>query len=317
MSVNIDAGENIIENLAFELKFGNLSKVKSQVVEFRLLSELMKCIKLNKYLPQNFNEGFSMLAENEAKMEYDGEILNKAYRSALEAYGKKDVENEQIIPFLKIFYSHYNVKKQGLTARFLNDRKPENKLKMHLINNLLKEISIKYSIDYTKNSFNVLNRGVLQKMFVQWQISKEEADKVFEVLDSSYFCYDDIFKNENTGKIYKISDTAAYSSSMISDNAQHIISNVLERGYKLCKTNAQKKWFKCIAASKIASVYGIDIPLFIRKYVDEDFSSYYLDKTKKSMKDIELLAEYMNVETETARKKVKLFEKLMFNAKVR
>lgn len=103
MSVNVDAEKNIIENLAFKLKFGNLSKVKRQVTEFRLLSELMKCIKLNKYLPQNFNEGFSMLAENEAKMEYDGEILNKAYRSAFEAYGKKDVDNGEIIPFLKIF----------------------------------------------------------------------------------------------------------------------------------------------------------------------------------------------------------------------
>ena len=47
MSVNVDAEKNIIENLAFKLKFGNLSKVKRQVTEFRLLSELMKCIKLN------------------------------------------------------------------------------------------------------------------------------------------------------------------------------------------------------------------------------------------------------------------------------
>ena len=317
MSVNVDAEKNIIENLAFKLKFGNLSKVKRQVTEFRLLSELMKCIKLNKYLPQNFNEGFSMLAENEAKMEYDGEILNKAYRSAFEAYGKKDVETGEIIPFLKIFYSHYNVKKQGLAAKFLNDRKPENKLKMQRINDLLKEISVKYGIDYTKNSFNVLNRGVLEKTFAQWQVGKEEADKVFEILDSSYFCYDDASEKEDTGKIYKVSDSAAYSSGMISDNAQHIISDVLERGYKLCKTNAQKKWFKCIAASKIASVYGIDIPFFIRKYIDEDFSAYYLDKTKKSLKDIELLAGYMNVETETARKKVISFEKLMFGARVR
>lgn len=306
----------LIEDLAYKLKFGNLSRTQNEITMLRFTTELLKYKNLNRYIPKSLEHVDSLLMQTENETKYDGEIFTKALQSALAAYGKKDVETGELIPFLKIFNSHYGIKEKGIKPAAFNELRADSKIKSGRINDLLVKIANAHGMSFERNRFNVLNRKNLEKKLADLKASDDERNEVFYVLDNTYITKDAVADGE-TGEDSDayISDEMAYKQAELSDYAAQLISDAFERGFTCCKTRTERKWFKCIAAFKFLNILGDNMLFVLEKYMDKGFVHYYLQTVNPKVREIEILAAYMQVETETARKKIKKFEKTMLALK--
>ncbi len=309
-AVNDNKQDRLIEELAYKIKFGNLSGTQADIAMIRFSSELLKYKNLNRYLLQNLQTGDNLLVQTENKKEYDGEAFTRAFQSALAAYGKKDEATGELIPFLKLFNSHYKLKKQGIETAAFNEQRADNKIRKGRINDLLAKIAGKYGQDFERDSFNVLNSEKLQKKLEEWQVSKEKKEIVLYVLDNNWVGSDDIADTEtgDDSGTY-LSDAVAFKRKELSDNTTQLIADAFERGLANCKTTAARRWFKCIAAYRILNEFGDKIPFVLQKFADKNFAEYYIKLVSPDLREIDVLAAYMQVETETARKKVSNFVK--------
>lgn len=300
----------LIEELAYKIKFGNLNETQTEIARIRFLSELFKYKNLSGYLAQNLQKDDNLLIKTENKKEYDSEAFTKAFQSALAAYGKKDETTGELIPFLKLFNSYYNFKKLGIKTAAFNEQRADSKIRRGRINDLLAKIAAKYGQDYERDSFNVLNSGKLQKMLDEWQVNKKEKECVLHVLENNWVGSDDIADSEtgDDSGTY-LSDAVAFKRKELSDNTTQLIADAFERGLANCKTTAARRWFKCIVAYRILNEFGDKIPFVLQKFADKDFAEYYIKSVSPELREIDILAAYMQVESETARKKVSNFVK--------
>jgi hypothetical protein len=84
-----------LDEIAIEIKFSDLAQWKRQLHETRLFEGLMQLTK------KRFNNGD---AEQEGLWV---NILGDAYMSTMEKFGKRDNLSNEIIPFTKLFWSHF------------------------------------------------------------------------------------------------------------------------------------------------------------------------------------------------------------------
>lgn len=276
-----------IEKLAYKFKFVPMSEGRKGSVESELLFLVMREMKL-------------MTSSGEINEEYyDGEILSKSYESAMNDYGMQDETTAEIVPFLKIIRSHYNLNSRSLLKKQMKEKDGvAYKLSENSIKLFLKETARELHCKDFKMPRNVKNHDAVVKL-----LKEMGAD------DRILKAFEDVF-----GERHSVSDTVSSSSEdgvpsgNLSDSTglnEFSDRELIE--YRICDSidasmaKILNKTEKKFARYFLTIIYGqntiqsVIIADCIERYIDKEFLDYYLGHIGDGEDDCHILAGYLDV----------------------
>lgn len=338
-------GPQSIEELAYAIKFDFDKYNRNKLTRFKsdLASKLLNKIHLSSFAGNSFEEiskvdenlsikdnkkivDNKLLEHNYQYKKYDGESFTKAYKSALEAYGKLDEKTGERIPYIKLFLSHYSYKKLEIKSQKLKEdysklerdlAKSEimlflNKLAQKLKKDKLpKNFSFNYknSIDFIEN----LNLDEQEKLKAITIIKRIYKNNTIEHISGI------IEENEKGDK--KLYTGFSQKSCEYAENHNEVVDifcSLVDKLYESIEDKDLKQYAQYYITMKIILKYKLkdNDNYIIDDYINKDLEFFYYEKFSnykedKYIKDI--IAEYVGKASDTVRKKIDKVKKIIQN----
>lgn len=311
-----------IEDLAYAIKFDYEKYRKTEIVRFR--SDLASAL-LMKLNLRNFAEPVLNVDSNlEQNNKYDGEVFAKAFKSALESYGKLDEKTGEKIPFEIIFGSHYKTKKPQIKINKYkeNNYRIETKIKNNVIQLFLEEQAKKLGnvrlpsdlkvskIDDCINFLKSLNANNKDK--------EEAINKLVDLYTDKYVKRVKAVADDGEDEETSITDFAG-QEEQIKETVIDKITDGIDKTLAEIEDKSLLEYAKYYITMKIILKYkiiGFDNQI-LDEYIDKGLEKFYYEKysnytDEKYIKDI--IADYIGKKPDTVRKKLDKVKKLIQNS---
>lgn len=310
-----------INKLADEIKFKNDKKTKLVTNKAKLVSLLLEEL--------NFKEFANDLrVDTELRNNrYNGEVFTRAFKSAMESYGKIDEKTGERIPFNVIFISHYNKKK------------PQIKVDKYKEDNYRLEINLKFD---TIKLFLQQQSKTLGNKRLPDNLKIEKVDDCIEFLKSlnadreatekAINKLNDLFTDRYVQRVKPVSENDEDEKASMADFAgqedqvkEAVVDKIADGLDKVLldisnmKDKSLLQYAQYYITMKIILKYkiiGFDNQI-LDEYVDKDLEKFYFEKysqyeDEKYVKNI--IADYTGKKPDTERKKLDKVKKLIQNS---
>ena len=320
-----------IEDLANAIKFDFEKYRKTEISRFKsdLASALLSIIHLKDFSVNNKGnlKKDSQLSQSHKVRDYNGEVFTKAFKSALESYGKVSEKTGERIPFKAIFLSHYTIKKpQVRVERYEEDNyKVETKLKNNTIKLFLQQQAKKLANKKLPSDLKIEKIDDCILFLRNLNADNEETEKVINKLT-------DLFTDRYVQRIRPVSDNNDNENMTTADfvedddNLKEAVIDKIADGLDWTISEIEKmkdksllEYAKYYITMKIILKYkviGFDNQI-IDEYVDKGLEKFYYEKygqyiDEKYIKDI--VADYVGKKPDTVRKKIKRVKIIIQNS---
>lgn len=319
-----------IDELACAIKFDFKEYRKTELIRYKsdLAAIMLKKIHLGEFSANEKGDlkKDDQLSQNWKINDYNGEVFTKAFKSALENYGKLDEKTGERIPFERIFISHYTIKKpQVKVDRYKeNNYNVEIKLKTNAIKLLLqqqaKELANKRLPDDLKIEKFDDCVVFLRSLNADVEATEKAINKLTDLYMDRYVQRVRPVLGENEDEEISMADFAGQ---------EQVREAVVDKiAYGLDKALSDISNFKDKSLEQYACYY-ITMKIILRykingfnnqiidEYVDKDLEKLYFEKysqyeDEKYVKDI--VADYTGKRPDTVRKKLDKVKKLIQNS---
>lgn len=317
-----------IEELACAIKFDFKEYRKTELIRFKsnLAAALLKKIHLGEF---SVNEKGNLKKDEQLSQswkinDYNGEVFTKAFKSALESYGKLDEKTGEKIPFERIFISHYTIKKpQVKVDKYKEDNyRLEINLKINTIKLFLQQQAKKLGNSRLPDELKIGKLDDCIEFLRSLNADKAATERAINKLT-------DLFTDRYVQRVRPVSeDDEDENISMVDfagqdDGVKAEVIDKIADGIDRCLSEIEDKdmlnYAQYYITMKIILKYkvvGFNNQI-LDEYVNKDLEKLYFEKysqyeDEKYVKDI--VADYTGKRPDTVRKKLDKVKKLIQNS---
>lgn len=328
-----------IEELAYDISFGNLNKTRRDVCWTELLSLLMqvdffieesgKKRKINfrreaaafRNAQSTVQDAHDVRGKASSLFYYDGEILAKALKSSFEKY--RQPENHQ--HFLQIFRAHIFTKMLGIkqTHTIAQTGAEEQRAKRVWIREFLNHAAKVLGQEHVarKNKSNEFDFEILSRdksiAYLKRIGADEEMIKNFEELFSEKHVVKNEVPMEEGNEIRYRADTHVTEDHTANEVTVMKITDIVDKGMEAaCKGNYRLlpfiRYYFTLHFFEQIGTQNYVLYYMIQPYIDEYLLSFCKEYwCGKTLKKQDILARYLHLEPDTVRKRLKSVEKFL------
>lgn len=308
-----------INRLADKIKFGNDKKTKIVTNKAKLVSLLLEELNF-----KEFANDLKLDDKLSLRRDYNGEIFTKAFKSAMESYGKLDEKTGERIPFNVIFIAHYSKKKPQIKVdKYKEDNyRLEINLKINTIKLFLQQQAKKLGNSRLPDELKIGKLDDCIEFLRSLNADKAVTERAINKLT-------DLFTDRYVQRVRPVSeDDENENISMVDFEGQDdgVKAEVIDKiadGIDRCLSEIEDKdmlnYAQYYITMKIILKYkvvGFNNQI-LDEYVNKDLEKLYFEKysqyeDEKYVKDI--VADYTGKRPDTIRKKLDKVKKLIQNS---
>lgn len=308
-----------INRLADKIKFGNDKKTKIVTNKAKLVSLLLEELNF-----KEFANDLKLDDKLSLRRDYNGEIFTKAFKSAMESYGKLDEKTGERIPFNVIFIAHYSKKKPQIKVdKYKEDNyRLEINLKINTIKLFLQQQAKKLGNSRLPDELKIGKLDDCIEFLRSLNADKAATERAINKLT-------DLFTDRYVQRVRPVSeDDEDENISMVDfagqdDGVKAEVIDKIADGIDRCLSEIEDKdmlnYAQYYITMKIILKYkvvGFNNQI-LDEYVNKDLEKLYFEKysqyeDEKYVKDI--VADYTGKRPDTVRKKLDKVKKLIQNS---
>lgn len=289
-----------INRLAYEIKYKNLNEIDKMAKEARLIGALI-------YL-QNKNPKLLYSEERQEQSTYlFMETTFNAYVSSMKAYGKVDIKTGEVIPFAKLFLSHlkfasYNVCRLLPDGTKIEVDNEETQAREAMAKNSLRALANMRNIKGYVLPKRIRSSMVFQQELIKLGVTEEEAKELADdVFSGTKHVSGDI--SENEGLVGERKYTVGGYSSPEVDFLADIVTDFLKSDGISVRDKQYLKYY----LTKIIYLENVQLNMTILELIDEEYFRA-LSEDCDNRSEIDVLAELLDLKSDTVRKNLKAVE---------
>lgn len=309
-----------IEDLAYAIKFDFDKYNKNKLMRFKsdLAASLLNKLNLYDFAKADL-KATTKLDTSWNSDNYDGEVFSRAFKSAMESYGKLDEKTGEIIPFEIIFGSHYKKKKPQIKVNKYeeNNYRVETKVKNNIIKLFLQEQVKKLGGMKLPDNLKVEKSDECVEFLRKLKADEKTINKLMDLYTDRYM--------QRIQPVSENSEDEGISMADFADKDEQVkevvidqIANGIDILFMQIEDKSLIEYARYYITMKILLKYkiiGFDNQI-LDEYIDKDLEQFYYDRftaytDEKYIKDI--IAEYVGKASDTVRKKIDKVKKIIQN----